>query len=269
MPRLLRALGVKLMDLFGVKTMFISFAVLISATVGIILVCFPARRKARTPPPGAAPLSMWRFEVLWFFANLMVYGIGMSLVENFLAVYLIREFESVTNFLIGSTIAVMCLFEVPVFLYFKHIVAKLSLTATLTGCYFIFAIRCVLYAFLPADQPYLVLLIEPLHGITFALMWSCSIEYGRRLAPPGSEAKMQALVNGLYAQLSMGLGSMIWGRVTEDAPLGIGFRNAFLLDAAVMMTWCLVWNAAWCVYRRRAPNVPVLSAALNDPGNQS
>jgi len=48
----------------------------------------------------------------------------------------------------------------------------------------------------PHPRPWLVLFVEPLHGLTFAGMWSAAVEYARRLAPQGAEAKMQALVNG-------------------------------------------------------------------------
>ena len=47
-------------------------------------------------------------------------------------------------------------------------------------------------------RPWLVLLVEPLHGLTFAGVWTATVEYARRLARPGMEAKMQALISGRW-----------------------------------------------------------------------
>jgi hypothetical protein len=41
-------------------------------------------------------------------------------------------------------------------------------------------------------------LVEPLHGFTFAAAWCATVPYASRLALPGTEAKMQALINGTW-----------------------------------------------------------------------
>ena len=41
-----------------------------------------------------------------------------------------------------------------------------------------------------------MLFVEPLHGFTFAAVWCATVTYANRLALPGTEAKMQALING-------------------------------------------------------------------------
>jgi len=41
--------------------------------------------------------------------------------------------------------------------------------------------------------------VEPLHGFTFAAVWCATVTYASRLAPPGREANMQALINGRMA----------------------------------------------------------------------
>lgn len=41
-----------------------------------------------------------------------------------------------------------------------------------------------------------MLFVEPLHGFTFAAVWCATVAYASRLARPGTEAKMQAMING-------------------------------------------------------------------------
>eukprot|EP00932_Pfiesteria_piscicida_P004826 SRR837773.14733.p1 GENE.SRR837773.14733~~SRR837773.14733.p1 ORF type:complete len:161 (-),score=17.57 SRR837773.14733:65-547(-) len=158
----------------------------------------------------------------------------------------------------------MCAFEVPVFRNIDKAFSRFSLTAMLSMCHFIFAARCILYSILPRQHAWAVLLVEPLHGITFACMWSCSVEYAKRLAPDGGKAKMQALVNGVYYQLAIGLGSFMWGPLTEEPPVGVGFTKCYLAAGLVMVLWSIVWNLGWCLRRRRLPDVPLLSTAIID-----
>jgi len=116
----------------------------------------------------------------------------------------------------------------------------------------VLALRCVLYAILPRSQPWLVLLVEPLHGFTFAAMWCATVEYARKLAVPGTEATLQALVNGLFYQISAAAGSLLWGLVVQRPPRGLGFTKCFLLDAVLIVGWLVIFRAGQRLSQRRA-----------------
>merc|ERR1712039_509017 len=105
--------------------------------------------------------------------------------------------------------------------------------------------RCFLYSLLPAEHPYFVLFIEPLHGLTMAAVWSCSVEFGKQLAPKGAEARMQALVAGMYYRVAQGIGAILWGHLTRPPPNGYGFKAMFTAAAITGTTWVLVWNLGW------------------------
>mmetsp|Transcript_49585 Transcript_49585/g.105518 ORF Transcript_49585/g.105518 Transcript_49585/m.105518 type:complete len:478 (-) Transcript_49585:58-1491(-) len=262
--------GGYLMDSFGVPFMFVSFALLLSLTIFIIAFYFPARQASMQRPQETSSVAPRRnllnFELIWFFANLILYGFCMSLVETFLFVFMLRDFQGTTSFLLGATILVMCAFEIPVFMWVdKKLFHKWNLTTLLSACHVIFAIRCFLYAACPREHAWLVLLIEPLHGITFAAMWSCSVEYAKRLSPEGGQAKMQALVNGMYYQFAIGIGSVVWGPLTEEPPKGYGFAPCYYAAAVLLLIWSVIWNIGWCMRRQRMPDVPLLSGAAETP----
>lgn len=252
-------LGGYLMDAFGVPFMFVSAGILVCTTVAIIACFYPGRLAQREANQSAEREngSMHRaqnfkqFSVLWFFTNLFLYGMCMALVETYLFIFLLRDFDPpASKLLLGSTIAVMCLFEMPVFFYVDRLFARFSMTALLSFCHMVFALRCVIYTILPRSCVATVLLTEPLHGVTFALMWSAAVEYGKRIAPQGAEARMQALLNGLYYQLAIGCGSMFWGVVTESQHLG--FRSSYLTAAVFIVLWSCIWNLGWLWYRSSA-----------------
>ncbi|CAK0825517.1 unnamed protein product [Prorocentrum cordatum] len=251
--------GGAVMDAFGVSTMFMSADVLLLLMFVIVLTQFPSKKGSRARAGRIEWGALARFEVVWFLANLVVYGLHMSLVESFLFVFLLREFKGATSLLCGATIAVMCLFEMPVFFFFDRLLSRFQLTTLLSFCHLVFAVRCLAYAILPRDQPWAVLVVEPLHGLTFALMW---------LAPPGAEARMQAAMNGLYFLMSLGCGSLLWGHATEPAPRGLGFTTCFKLAACTMLTWACVWALGWQLLGCRRARLARQQArlALLEPG---
>lgn len=245
-----------LVDMFGTRFLFFGFGAIQAANIAIVVIWLPPPER---PSSGAAaahsgPRRFLTFDVVCFFANLIVYGVSMALVENFLFVFLLQDFEGTPNVLLGATVAMMCAFEVPVFALMERLWKRRSgeaaISRVLLGSQLIFALRCWLYTLLPRDRPWLVLLIEPLHGITFAAMWCAAVEYGRLVAPRGMEARMQALVNGLFVQVAMGLGSVLWGHLVERAPTGLGFDACLYLDAGLTVAWLPLWLAGRSLGRR-------------------
>ena len=235
------------MESFGNCGMFLVFLFCLLMTMALVLTQLPAEGTRPVASEASKSASLCRFDVWWFFSNLFVYGAHMALVESFLFVYLASDFYGTSRQLLGASVAVMCFFEVPVYLYIQQLIDRFSLTLLLSSCQAIFAFRVFAYSILPEDKPYFVLFIEPLHGATMAAMWACSVELGRRLAPEGARARMQALVAGMYYRVASGAGSLLWGHLTQPPPLGYGFAAMYRLASGTMLSWCLLWNFAGCL----------------------
>eukprot|EP00931_Biecheleriopsis_adriatica_P089696 TRINITY_DN63785_c0_g1_i1.p1 TRINITY_DN63785_c0_g1~~TRINITY_DN63785_c0_g1_i1.p1 ORF type:complete len:445 (-),score=91.61 TRINITY_DN63785_c0_g1_i1:50-1303(-) len=242
-----------LMDRFGDSAMFATAMLCLAVTVGVVSTQLPGdlRRREKKNDGGGDKGSFLRFDVLWFFMNLFVYGWHMALVEAFLFVYLVTDFVPVDKQLLGLAVCIQCLFQLPVFFYIQRLIDNFSLRSLLSACHVIFAVRLFAYSILPFNHPWSVLFVEPFHGITMAAMWSCSVEFGRRVAPKGAEARMQALIGGIFYRLSQGAGSLAWGFATRPPLLGFGFRNMYRLAAVNIICWCFVWNLGWAMSVRR------------------
>ena len=62
-----------------------------------------------------------------------------------------------------------------------------------------YAARCAGYAVLTEfSNPWLVLLVEPLHGITFALFYTCGVTCAKRLFPEDRETLAQGLFSAFF-----------------------------------------------------------------------
>lgn len=248
----------QLIDSFGLNAMFAGFAIIQFTNVTIVVMSMPSPNKeeqaaqaaeqaGQEPAPGILSL-LKNFHVFWSFANLFIYGIGTCLIENFLFVYLVQEFDNATNFILGASVTVMCIFEIPVFKWVGPWLEKQpagsqkAITITLVLCQLIQALRCWLYAIMPRDMAWLVLVIGALQGVTFAAMWVAAMEYAKRLSNEKTLATMASLTNGVYYQISMAVGALIWGQVVEPSPKGVGFRHSFLLDAIALIIWSIIWQ---------------------------
>ncbi|CAE7833669.1 cscB [Symbiodinium sp. CCMP2592] len=243
----------QLIDLLGIGFMFWGFASIQACYLAVCLCYMPMQKQKQESAGEQVTLKQFlNFDVMWFFANLIIYGLAMSVVESFLLVFLNEDFDNAPKLLLGASTTVMCIFEVPVFKYIDHVWArrKERLTSVLMACKLVLAFRCFCYTLLPPSNPWLVLLIEPLHGFTFAAMWSATVEYGQRIAPPGCVARMQALVNGIYYQIAMGIGTAMWGPLAMAPPKGLGFQNCFRLDAAGIIIWGIIFQAGILIRRR-------------------
>jgi len=255
----------QLMDTFGLDAMFAGFAAIQALNVFIVTWFMPSPKKdedqeAPADQPVTEEVGMWKilcsFSTLWFFANLFLYGVSMCLIENFLFVYIMQEFTNATTFLCGASTTIMCIFEIPVFKYVGPYLerqpagSQKAITFVLVVCQIITAVRCWLYAIMPKDMAWLVLIVGSLQGVSFAAMWVASMEYAKRLSNDKTLAKMTSLTNGIYYSVSMGIGSLMWGAIVEQPPTGLGFRSSFTLDATCMVCWSIIWQLGLCCLSR-------------------
>ncbi|KFM78779.1 Major facilitator superfamily domain-containing protein 6, partial [Stegodyphus mimosarum] len=112
--------------------------------------------------------------------------------------------------LLGLSVAVQCLAaEVPFFFFAGWFIKKLGHFYCLSISFLAFAIRLGLYSIL--ENPWLVLPIEVLHGLTYAVFYASMTGYASENAPSGTEATMLGILGGLFEGLGLAAGSFLGG----------------------------------------------------------
>lgn len=102
--------------------------------------------------------------------------------------------------LMGLTVAVQCIIaEVPFFFFAGWFIKTFGYFYCLSCVFSAFALRFGLYCVL--EDPWFVLPIEVLHGVTFAVFYSSMTGYASNFAPPGTEATMMGILGGLFEGL--------------------------------------------------------------------
>merc|ERR1719499_932144 len=124
----------------------------------------------------------------------------------------------------------------------------------------IYAARCWAYTYLLDLNVWYVLFLEPSHGITYALMWSCSVREGARMAPPGRKSEMMAYVSGMYVYAGQASGSLIGGFLFHH----FGGDFMYRTGGTTAGVWSLLYFSISLCLRRRKSKRSLSYDALED-----
>ncbi len=142
-----------------------------------------------------------------FIISTVSLSMGTSIVENL--IFLFFQELGASSAICGASVVVTVIFEVPIFQYSGQILEKLGAEALQKIACFAYVIRVVGYTFIPQDHVALILLFEPLHGVTYACSKTSSVEFASKLSPSGFESTGQGVMTllqgmGVIFGLSMG-----------------------------------------------------------------
>ena len=148
-------------------------------------------------------------DVVVFLFGMILCGGVITIVENFLFLFL--EDIGGRQTVMGLSLLSMCIGEVLVFVPSGWLIKTLGYHGVVLVSLIVFTIRFVAYSFL--TDPWFVLLIEPLHGITFGLSQAACASYMRAVTPADMQAGAQTIAFGVKSGLGKGVGNVVAGVV--------------------------------------------------------
>lgn len=175
--------------------------------------------------------------ILSFSFVVLTSGVGSGVIDAFLFVRL-KELGG-SGLLLGLSRFITCMAEIPAFRIAGPMYKRYGVWANLAIAQVAYIIRFSSYAFLNRNTVWAVLLVECLHGLTFAVTWNSSCQYANDIAPQGCESTLQSLLESLHWGLGSGLGA-----------LGAGFLyhrfGPIVLFAACAILCVLSFTIALC-----------------------
>ena len=173
-----------------------------------------------TPPqPPRAPFSAFRAALLRptvaiFLVCGAVLSGGVSCVTNLLFLYMKDELGS-SNILCGASVIVTVVFEIPIFKIASRVHKILKVNGLVVVAMGAYCVRGIGYSLVPRSMPYLILLLEPLHGVTYSTIKIAQVDFLKSNAPYGWEATMQSLsaaTGGIGSMVGVVVGGMVLER---------------------------------------------------------
>ena len=162
---------------------------------------------------------------------------GQAIVDNL--VFLFFETLGSSYKVMGFTVVLTVAFEIPIFQIAPSLLKRLGPSVLIQIAAMSYVIRVIGYSFVPEGQMVYVLLLEPLHGVTFACSATAGVELLSAIVPSGSEASGQSLL-----QVLVGLGSVLGlfiGGYLEDV---MGPRVMYRVSAFVVFIGCFIFSLA-------------------------
>lgn len=140
-----------------------------------------------------------RLEVMSLFLLLLPFGMFTGVIETFLFWHL--QMLGAPQILLGLCMVVDCFPEIFIMYIMGRIIKLLGENICLYSVCFAYAARFLGYSFL--SNPWWVLMIEPLHGFTYAVMYGAASSYGSRVTPTGMHGTVQAIIASLHFGIGM------------------------------------------------------------------
>jgi len=154
------------------------------------------------------------WKELWFFLLIIVFGMGIGVIDKLLFVYLTTELQASTSFC-GLTVMVTVIIEIPLFHYGQKLLHFFGRNNMFTLALTAYIVRVFGYTVLKPGTKYWILPLEILHGIGFSNVWMVSIDYSSDIVPPGWNSTMQTFLRSLYLSVGAGIGAVGGGYIME------------------------------------------------------
>lgn len=190
---------------------------------------------------------------IWLVANFM------AVIDNFLFWFL-KDLGG-GDVVIGLSLLFMCVGEVPVFIISGHIIGRIGHNGALYLTFICYILRFFLYSVL--TNPWTVLPVELLHGVTFALMWATATSFAKENAPPNMSASSQTILSGVYWGFGRGCGGILSGLAWQQ----FGARNTFRACAVLSLVggvlfYMAQWLLRWRKCEKKSRQLPVILSLL-------
>jgi len=141
----------------------------------------------------------------WMLFLVMVFigGVGMATVNNYLFLYM--ESLGASKTLMGLSLTVSTMSEIPAMFFGNRFLRRFGARGLLIIAMAAISLRLLLYSI--TTVPWVVLVIQLIHGLTFAAIFLAGVSYADQIAPAG----MKATTQGMFSGTLMGFGSATGG----------------------------------------------------------
>jgi len=223
----------KLIDSFGAKAGFACSAVLILLVLLVSLGMTHSRTRLAVPFWHGVRQVLADRRWYPFLGLAMVGGMSMSVISAYLLLFMNSLGASKT--LMGLTQTVATISEIPVLFYVNRLIKRWGARPLLAVSITAYALRAFLVSL--AKTPEAILLIQSMHGATFALLVGAGVTLADEMAPDGLKATGQGLYSAMMGGVGITIGAVLGGWIYEH----YGAPATFQVTSAIAMVGLLIW----------------------------
>jgi len=211
----------------GLQWAFWGYAILMLG--GLLLITQIPFRQSRSNSPFWGGIRILFANRPWMLFLVMVFiaGIGNATINNYLFVYM--QSLGASNTLMGFALTVSTLSEIPAMFFSDRLLRRFGARGMLIIAMTTIGLRLICYSL--TIQPWVVLVIQLCHGLTFAAIYTAGVHYADQVASPGMKATTQGMFNGTLMGFGAAAGGFLGGVLLDSfSPGGMyGFIGTLVL----------------------------------------
>lgn len=179
-----------------------------------------------------------------FLSSVICFGVCIGIIWQFLFWYLevlaaSQGCDSLhwIKLLEGLAMGIQCFAGEAPFLFLSGwFLKRLGHVHTMTMILIAMGLRLLAYSFL--TNPWYVLPVELLNGVTLGVYWSTSASYAYLVAPPGTASTLQGVFGAVFEGIGTSIGSLLGGYIFQNYDGVVLFRSfaIFSLTAGVLFS---------------------------------
>lgn len=205
----------------------------------------------------AAKHVLCMYDVGMLFVVTLLAGVTGALINSYLFLYVFNLSGDDGN-ITSAFIAVQTVSELPWFFLANRIIDRIGTPASIFVSVVAYGVRAIVYRF--TYQPWYILPVEALHGITFGLLLAATTNYIYEAAPKGAEGTMIGFISAFQQGLGGVIASLGGGYLYDNyGPRTMWTVSGFVLcPISVLCTFAFTW------FMRRRQALKDLSVQLID-----
>lgn len=181
-------------------------------------------------------------------------AMGMQHVSQFLFLYMEERFHS-SDMLMGFSVTITVLFEIPIFALGEKLLLKLGPTLLIAIAMGSFVLRVLGYTLVPTAG--WMLFLEPLHGVTYSCFTLATVHYLNEHVPMHMISTAQGFMSSVTAAGSA-LGAVIGGWIMDMPNGGV---LLFRVDSLIMSTVLILFLVSQVKCCKKRDNETLLEAS--------
>ena len=135
--------------------------------------------------------------------------------------------------MMGFALTVATISELPMFFFADRLLARWSAKGLFIFGTMMYVVRAMALSFIQA--PWIILITQLFHGLTFSAMWVAGVSYADEIAPPGLGATAQGLLSGVFMGISAATGAILGGILYQDFGGAIMYRTMAIVVAVSIL----------------------------------
>jgi PPP family 3-phenylpropionic acid transporter len=221
----------ELIGRYGLQWAFWGYAILMLAGL-LIAIPIPFRQSRSSGSFLGGMRSLFANQP-WMLFLVMVFigGVGMATINNYLLIYM--EGLGASKSLMGLALMVATASEIPALFFGNQFLRRFGARGLLIIAMTTIGLRLIFYSL--TTLPWVVLLIQLVHGLTFAIILIAGVSYADQVAPAGMKATTQGMFSGTLMGFGAATGGLLGGVLMERfQPAGMyGIVGAIVLVSLV------------------------------------